>query len=111
MATPIQLADRRTNSVANIAELIYTSPATGSGVIIDSFTAANNSTANASYKAYIVPLGELVENPLKPSKVVVWGEIDLGAGVSGQLIPKSARLYTEQSVAGAIHFTISGREV
>lgn len=111
MATPIQLADRRTNSSSNVPELIYTAPATGNGVIIDSFTAANNSAANASYKAYIVPLGETVENPLKPSKVVIWGEIDLGAGVSGQLIPRSATLHVEQSAAGAIRFTISGREV
>jgi hypothetical protein len=111
MATPTQLADSATNSVADTAQAIFTAPSTGNGVLIDSFTAANQSTANASYKAYITGLGEPATNPVIPYRIVVWNEIDLGGGLINQLIPPGGALQVEQSTANSIYFTVSGKAV
>ena len=48
-----QIASNYSNSIADTIETVYTSP-TKASTVIESFTAANNSGVNASYKAYIV---------------------------------------------------------
>lgn len=112
MATPIQIANRRTNAVADVPELIFTAASSNtSGTLIDSFTAANNTAVNSSYKAYILPVGGTVEFPQRPFKIVVSGEVDLGSGLINQLIPPGGSLWVEQSTANSIYFTISGKQV
>lgn len=111
MATPIQLVKNQTNSTADTIEVQYTAPLGGNGVIIDSFTASNTSIVNSSYKAYITDADETIQNPQRPFKIVVWGEIDLGSGLINQLIPPGGTLSTEQSTAESIYFTVSGKEV
>lgn len=79
--------------------------------LITSFTAANNSTVNASYKAYIVKSGENPLQPVIPLQIVVWGENDLGIGIVNQVIPAGGSLYVESSATNSIYFTVSGREI
>ena len=99
-----------TNEVNTIVDTPQTLFKAGSrGVIIESFTAANNSTVNASYKAFIVSTD--TEQPQRPFKIVVWGEIDLGIGIVNQIIPPNAELKLESSALDSIYFTATGREV
>jgi hypothetical protein len=104
-----QLADNFLNTIVDTAQVAFTAPATQS-VIIDSFTVSNNSTVNASYKAYIKSAtGTLI--PIIPFKVVVWGENDLGIGIVNQAIPPGGSLQVESSALNSLYFTVSGREV
>jgi len=107
MAT-VQIVDNYSNTAPDTIEAAYTAPSTN-GVVIESFTAANNSGVNASYKAYIVVGG--VEKPQRPFKIVVWGEIDLGIGLVNQVIPAGGELKIESSAINSIYFTVTGREV
>ena len=100
--------------LANVTNTIIDTPQTlfksGSrGVVIESFTAANNSTVDASYKAFIVSTD--TEQPQRPFKIVVWGEIDQGIGIVNQVIPPGAELKLETSALDSIYFTATGREV
>ena len=106
MAT-LQIASNFKNTLIDTAEIVFT--ASSKPVVIEAFTAANNSTVNASYKAYIVSTA--TEQPQVPFQIVVWGEIDLGIGVTNQIIPLNATLKIESSAADSIYFTITGREV
>ena len=110
MATSILLVNKGVNSAADTPQAIYTSPATGNGTIITAVTAANNSTSNKSYKAYIVNAGDTVENPQRPFKIIIWADIDLATGIDGQTIPPGGSLYVEASEADAVYFTVSGKE-
>ena len=106
MAT-IQLSDNFVNNTVDTVEPIFT--ATTKGIVIESFTAANNSVVNASYKAYIqTASGTLF--PQRPFKIVVWGESDLGIGIVNQIIPAGAQLMVEASALNSIYFTVTGRE-
>ena len=106
MAT-LQLISNAANTVIDTPEIFFT--AGTRGVIIDSFTASNTSTVNASYKAYIVSTA--TEEPQIPFKIVVWSEIDLGIGIVNQLIPKGAELKLESSALDSIYFTVTGHTV
>lgn len=107
--TTKQIIDNFSNSIADTIQSPYAAPAT-KNVVIESFTAANNSGVNASYKAYIVSTLEK-EFPQRPFKVVVWGEIDLGIGIVNQIIPAGGSLRLESSAIDSIYFTVTGREV
>jgi hypothetical protein len=107
--TTKQIVSNFSNATVDLAEIVFTAP-TASNVVIESFTAANNSGVNASYKAYIVsPSG--VEQPQRPFKIVVWGEVDLGIGIINQVIPAGGTLKVESSAIDSIYFTVTGREV
>jgi len=106
MAT-IQLSDNFVNNVVDTPEPAFT--AGTKGAVIEAFTAANNSAVNASYKAYIKTASGLLQ-PLRPFKIVVWGESDLGIGVVNQIIPAGAQLMVEASALNSIYFTVTGRE-
>ena len=108
MAT-LQISDNFSNTIADTVQTVYTAPQQ-QNVVIETFTAANNSGINASYKAYIVS-SDGIEQPLRPFKVVVWGEIDLGIGIVNQAIPSGGTLKVESSVINSIYFTVTGREV
>lgn len=107
--TTLQISDNFSNTIADTVQTIYTAPA-AQNVSIESFTAANNSIVNASYKAYIIsPLNK--EFPQRPFKVVVWGEVDLGIGIVNQVIPAGGSLKVESSAIDSIYFTVTGREI
>jgi hypothetical protein len=77
-------------------------------VVIEAFTAANNSTVNASFKAYIVGANG-VEQPQIPLAMVVWGRVVLGIGLVNQVIPAGGALRVESSALASIYFTATGR--
>ena len=106
MATA-QILANLTNTIIDTPQTLFT--AGSRGVVIESFTAANNSIVNASYKAYIVSTD--TEQPQRPFKIVVWGEIDQGIGIVNQVIPPGAELKLESSALDSIYFTATGREV
>ena len=103
-----QIVDNFVNTIADTVQTAFT--AGTSPVVIEAFTATNNSTVNASYKAYIVTASG-VQQPQIPFKVVVWGELDLGIGLANQVIPAGGSLRVEASAINSIYFTVSGREV
>lgn len=103
----IQLSDNFVNTAIDTVQSIYTAL---ESTAIDSFTAANTSSVNASYKAYIVTAAG-VEVPQIPFKVVVWGENDLGIGIVNQVIPPGGSLKVESSALNSIYFTVSGRTI
>lgn len=108
MATK-QIVDNFLNTIVDTVQVAYSAPL-DKNVVIESFTAANNSGVNASYKAYIVStLG--AEQPQIPFKVVVWGENDLGIGIVNQIIPAGGSLKVECSALASIYFTVTGREI
>ena len=104
-----QIIDNFVNSIVDTKQLAYTAP-DDKNVVIESFTAANNSAVNASYAAYIVSDGGS-ENAQRPFKIVVWGEIGLGIGLVGQVIPNGGTLMIESSAIDSIYFTVTGRVV
>jgi len=106
----IQMVDNLTIDIVDTIKTLYLAPAGGNGVAIDSFTAANTSAVNASYKAYIVSTTG-AQQPQIPFKVVVWGESDLGIGVIDQIVPAGGSLRVECSALDSIYFTVTGREI
>lgn len=104
-----QLVDNFVNTSIDAPQSIYQA-ASGTDVVIDSFTASNLSSVNASYKAYI---SSDTSNPKAqiPFKVVVWGDNDLGIGIVNQTIPAGSFLMVECSALESIYFTVSGRVI
>jgi hypothetical protein len=107
MAT-LQIVDNFKNTIVDTVQTAFT--AGSSPVVIESFTAANNSAVNASYKAYIVTSSG-VEQPQRPFKIIVWGELDLGIGIVNQVIPAGGTLKVESSALDSIYFTVTGRTI
>jgi hypothetical protein len=108
MAT-LQIVDNKANLNVDTVEAFYTAPQ-GQDVVIESFTASNNSSVNANYSAYIQTLTGGLQ-PQIPFKIVVWGENDLGIGIVNQVIPAGATLRMESSAIDSIYFTVTGREI
>jgi len=102
-----RLVNNFVNTTADLKQTAYSSPATGSGTRIDSFTATNTSGVNASYSAYIVTATD-PEQPIIKDKIVVWGENDLGIGLVNQVIPPSSTLKVECSASNSVYFTVAG---
>ena len=102
-----QLVDNFLNTFIDTPQVAGTIN-TVSEIAIDSFTVANNSNVNASYKAYIKSSTGIL-TPIIPFKVVVWGENDLGIGIVNQVIPKGGSLQVESSALDSLYFTVSGR--
>tara|TARA_R110002124_G_scaffold261466_1_gene427370 strand:+ start:881 stop:1204 length:324 start_codon:yes stop_codon:yes gene_type:complete len=107
MATK-QIASNAVNTIINTPETIFTAGI--NSVIIEAFTAANNSGINASYKAYIVEQ-DGTQQPQIPFNIVVWGRSDLGIGIVNQIIPAGGSLKVECSALASIYFTVTGREI
>ena len=106
---PSQIVQNKANKAADTREVFYTSPVRGGGTQINSVTASNTSTVNASYKAYITD--ELTnDQPVIPFKVVVWGENDLGIGLVNQVIPPGGTLSFETSAIDSIYFNVAGTD-
>lgn len=104
-----QIVDNFLNTLIDTVQVAFTTP-NGQSVVIDSFTATNNSTVNASFKAYIKSSSGVL-TPIIPMKIIVWGENDLGIGIVNQVIPAGGTLQVESSAFNSIYFTVSGRAV
>lgn len=109
MAT-IAIVNNTANTSPDTIQSFFTASAAGNGVIIDSFTASNTSTVNASYSAYVTSITNINE-PQIPFKVVVWGENDLGIGVVNHVIPAGGQLKIKTSAVDSVYFTVTGREL
>lgn len=107
--TILQVADNFVNTSVDTIEDVYDAPATN-GVVIESITAANNSSVNASYSLYIKTETGVLQ-PIIKHNIVVWGRSDLGIGAVNHLIPAGATLQVESSAINSIYFTITGREL
>jgi hypothetical protein len=101
-----QIVDNYVNTLANTIQTVYSASV---DTVIDSFTAANTSGVNASYKAYIVSSTGATK-PQIPFKVVVRYTNDLGIGIVNQIIPAGGELQVESSATDSIYFTVTGRE-
>lgn len=102
-----QIVNNFVNTLADTPQNVYTASA---AIRIDSFTASNTGTVNASYKAYISD-NTTTDEPIIPFKVVVWGENDLGIGLVNQVIPAGYTLKIECSQVNAVYITITGKDV
>ena len=79
--------------------------------VIDAFTVTNNSTVNASYKAYIQTATGIL-TPIIPFTIKVWQTTpDVGIGIVNQVIPKGGSLLFESSALESVYLTVSGRAV
>ena len=103
-----KLVNNFVNSAVDTIQTAYTSPITGSGSRVDSFTASNTSTVNAAYSVYINDGISAVRAIIK-NKIVVWGENDLGIGLVNQVVPPNSTLQIECTALDSIYFTISGQ--
>ena len=103
-----QIVDNTTNTLADTVEVIFT--AGTKPVVIEAITAANTSTVNAAYSFYIKSASG-AQQPQVQDKIVVWGENDLGIGVTNQVIPALGTISTKATAANSIYFTITGREL
>jgi len=111
MSLSKSLVANKVNTQADTPEIIYTSPANGNGTLITSFTAANNSTSNKSYKVYIVNKDSSPATPQIPYRIVVWEEVDMGIGVVGQVIPSGGSLHIECNDINSVYVTVTGKEL
>lgn len=111
MAKAKQLVENATNSQEDTPEVIYTSPQRGFGTLITAFTASNNANENRSYKAYIVNKDDEPLYPQRPYRIVIWGDIDLGSGIEGQVVPAGGSIYVECNQPNSVYFTLSGKEL
>lgn len=95
---------------ADTVTALYTSPSSGAGTLITAFTVSNNSTASASYKAYIYDSTGSLVNAVVPMKIVVRDRYDLAPSAINHVIPAGGSLRVENSTAYSLSFTLSGRE-
>lgn len=102
-----QIVNNFVNTIADTAQNVYTAT---TDVRIDSLTASNTGSVNASYKAYISD-NIATDKAIIPFKIVVWGENDLGIGLVNQVIPAGYTLKIECSQVNAVYITITGKEV
>lgn len=112
--TDIVLVNSVANTLNNTIEKFYdavTASNGGQGTRISAFTASNNSTASASYKAYIYDASGAVKEAVVPQKIVVKDRFDLGPSIIGHVIPPGGSLRMESSTAGAITFRVTGTEL
>ena len=103
---------------ANTPISVYTSPTSssptnGKGTIISTFTAANGSAANITYKAWVVPSGSSVgdEFLLVPERIIKTNKTDVPYEVAGHFMPPLSQLYIESDTANAAGFRVSGVEL
>jgi hypothetical protein len=103
-----RLTNNFSNSIADTIQTAYAAAATGEGTRIDSFTASNDSNANAAYSVYINDGVNPVKAIIK-DKIIVWGTNQLGIGLVNQVIPPNATLQIESTAINTIYFTVAGQ--
>ena len=99
------------SSLADTIELFYTSPVDGGGTVITSFTAANNTTSNKSYKGYIYDSTETAIDAVIPQRIIVRDRFDPGGSIVGQLIPAGGTLRFESDAISGISWRVTGKEL
>lgn len=112
--TDIVLVNSVSNTLDDTIEKFYDSPSAssgGQGTRISAFTATNNSTASASYKAYIYDASGAAKEAVMPQKIVVKDRFNLAPALVGHIIPVGGSLRMESSTAGAITFRVTGSEL
>ena len=95
---------------ADTITTIYTSPSTGLGTIVNALTVSNNSTASASYKAYIYDSTGSTVGAVSPQKIVVRDRFDSAPAIVNQVIPAGGTLRADNSTASALDFHLTGVE-
>lgn len=95
---------------ADTIQTLYTAPSGGQGVVILALTASNNSTASASYKAYLYDSSDALVEAIVPQKIVVRDRYDLAPSAVNHVIPAGGTLRAENSTANSLSFTLTGRE-
>ena len=109
--TDAVLVNSAQNTIADTIQNFYTSPGSGLGTLISAFTASNNTTQSASYKAYIYDSTGSLLQAVIPQKIVVRDRFDLGPPIIGQLIPSGGSLRMDSSTVSSIAFRVTGREL
>lgn len=105
------LVSNEQSTVADVIEVFFTSEGDVNGHIIKSFTAANNTETNQSYKAYIFDALGTVSPAIIPRTIIIRDKSDLGLSIIGQIIPVNGTLRIESSSADGISFTVVGSAV
>ena len=101
------LAAEKVNSVDTITT-IYTAPSGGPDTIVNALSVRNNSTASATYKAYIYNSGGVTVGAVSPQKIVVRDRFDSCPALVNQAIPAGGSLRVENSTANALDFHLTG---
>lgn len=96
--------------VPDVITALYTSPSDGLGTIITAFTASNDSSASASYKAYIFDAAGSVVSPVIPLTIVVKDRFNSGPSIVNQVVPSGGTIRIENSTGDALNFYATGRE-
>jgi len=104
------LIDNKLLGVEDSITTLYTSPSTGSGTIITAFTVTNNTTASASYKAYIYDGGGSSVGAIQPFKVLNRDRFDSVASAVNHVIPAGGTIRAENNIANSLNFYASGLE-
>ncbi len=104
------LVNSKQNTSADTIEKFYDSPASGAGTVILAFSATNNTTQSASYKAYIFDASGAAIQAVVPQTIVVRDRFNLGPSAISQLIPPGGSLRMESSTATSIAFRVTGDE-
>lgn len=104
----IPLITNATISAAGVITQLYLAPA-GDGVIVTAFTASNDSTASASYKAYIYDATGAAVRSVIPFTIVNRDRYHSGASLVNQVIPGGWTLRVENSTGDAFNFYATGR--
>ena len=105
------LVNSAQNSSPDTIQVFYEAPDSGTGVVVGTFTATNNTTQSASYKGYIYDSTGSLLNAVIPQKIVVRDRFDLGPSIVGHLIPRGGTLRMESSTASSIAFRVTGDEI
>lgn len=96
------------NSNPDTIESFFTSPATGGGTRIKTFTASNDTETSHSYKAYIYDSTGDPVSAIIPQTIVVRDKADYGASGVNHVIPAGGSLRMETSDADSLNFYVTG---
>ncbi len=111
MANEKQLASVFQPTAANVPQQVFIADADLEGTIMTSITVSNDSTSNASYKAYIGPLTPPPTKALLPKRTVKIDRTDIPPELTAQIVPPGEALWIETSVLSSIAITVSGRDL
>lgn len=105
----IVLVSNKKNTIIDVIENLYDSPVGGSGTVIKSFTASNDSTSSIDYLAYIFDATGALVNAVIPQTTVVRDRASLGASIISHVIPAGGSLRTQSSTLN-LNYYVTGKE-
>ena len=105
----IVMVDSRQNLAADTIEIFFTAPS-GNGVVINAFTATNNTDSNKTYAAYIYRASTATERVI-PLKILVRDAFDTAPSIVGQIMNSGDTLRMESSSAGSVVYRVTGNEL